>query len=124
MAGAEAEGRRAVKRGLEVFDRLELGAYRGGDAVLGLATDSRFEFQIQLSPVLALAPGAAGIVGIEPDVREDPVHPVDRTDAFLDRGAAVGVLFRAEDASDSEFLDKLIPDRPAFIEDETGGHTA
>jgi predicted amidohydrolase YtcJ len=23
-----------------------------------------------------------------------------------------------------EFLDKLIPDRPAFIEDETGGHTA
>ena len=23
-----------------------------------------------------------------------------------------------------EFLDQLFPDRPAFIEDETGGHTA
>jgi predicted amidohydrolase YtcJ len=30
----------------------------------------------------------------------------------------------APDTLSREFLDKLIPDRPAFIEDETGGHTA
>ena len=39
-------------------------------------------------------------------------------------GAGFSVPAMAPETLTREFLDQLIPDRPAFIEDETGGHTA
>lgn len=39
-------------------------------------------------------------------------------------GAGFSVPAMAPETLTRQFLDELIPDRPAFIEDETGGHTA
>ncbi|MCO4821197.1 MAG: amidohydrolase [Flavobacteriaceae bacterium] len=39
-------------------------------------------------------------------------------------GAGFSVPAMSPETLTREFLDELIPDRPAFIEDETGGHTA
>ena len=41
---------------------------------------------------------------------------------FIGTGFSVPAM--APETLTREFLDELIPDRPAFIEDETGGHTA
>ncbi len=48
-------------------------------------------------------------------------YPDDR-EWFIATGWTMPAL--AKETLTREFLDKLIPDRPAFIEDETGGHTA
>jgi predicted amidohydrolase YtcJ len=48
-------------------------------------------------------------------------YPEDR-EWFIGTGWSLPVM--APETLTREFLDKLIPDRPAFIEDETGGHTA
>jgi predicted amidohydrolase YtcJ len=48
-------------------------------------------------------------------------YPDDR-EWFVATGWTMPAL--APETLTREFLDKLIPDRPAFIEDETGGHTA
>jgi predicted amidohydrolase YtcJ len=48
-------------------------------------------------------------------------YPDDR-EWFVATGWTMPAL--AKETLTREFLDKLIPDRPAFIEDETGGHTA
>ncbi|MEH6519390.1 MAG: amidohydrolase [Halioglobus sp.] len=48
-------------------------------------------------------------------------YPEDR-EWFIATGWTMPVF--APETLTREFLDKLIPDRPAFIEDETGGHTA
>ncbi|MDA9982464.1 amidohydrolase [Gammaproteobacteria bacterium] len=48
-------------------------------------------------------------------------YPDDR-EWFIGTGWSLPVM--APETLTREFLDELIPDRPAFIEDETGGHTA
>ena len=48
-------------------------------------------------------------------------YPKDR-DWFIATGWTMPAF--APETLTREFLDQLIPDRPAFIEDETGGHTA
>jgi hypothetical protein len=48
-------------------------------------------------------------------------YPDDR-EWFIATGWTMPAL--APETLTREFLDRLIPDRPAFIEDETGGHTA
>jgi len=48
-------------------------------------------------------------------------YPKDR-EWFIATGWTMPAM--APETLTREFLDKLIPDRPAFIEDETGGHTA
>ncbi|MFC2094038.1 amidohydrolase [Bacteroidota bacterium] len=48
-------------------------------------------------------------------------YPKDR-EWFIGTGFSVPVM--SPETLTREFLDKLIPDKPAFIEDETGGHTA
>ena len=48
-------------------------------------------------------------------------YPKDRK-WFIATGWTMPVM--APETLTREFLDKLIPDRPAYIEDETGGHTA
>ena len=48
-------------------------------------------------------------------------YPDDR-EWFIATGWTMPAL--APETLTREYLDKLIPDRPAFIEDETGGHTA
>ena len=48
-------------------------------------------------------------------------YPDDR-EWFVATGWTMPVM--APETLTREFLDQLIPDRPAFIEDETGGHTA
>jgi predicted amidohydrolase YtcJ len=48
-------------------------------------------------------------------------YPEDR-EWFIGTGWSLPVM--APETLTRQFLDELIPDRPAFIEDETGGHTA
>ena len=48
-------------------------------------------------------------------------YPADR-EWFVATGFTVPAM--SSDTLTRQFLDELIPDRPAFIEDETGGHTA
>ena len=48
-------------------------------------------------------------------------YPDDR-EWFIGTGWSLPVM--SPDTLTRQFLDELIPDRPAFIEDETGGHTA
>ena len=48
-------------------------------------------------------------------------YPDDR-EWFIATGWTMPAM--ARETLTREFLDQLIPDRPAFIEDETGGHTA
>ena len=48
-------------------------------------------------------------------------YPEDR-EWFIGTGFTVPAM--SSETLTRQFLDKLIPDRPAFIEDETGGHTA
>jgi len=48
-------------------------------------------------------------------------YPEDR-EWFIGTGWTMPAM--SKETLTREFLDKLIPDRPAFIEDETGGHTA
>lgn len=48
-------------------------------------------------------------------------YPADR-EWFISAGFTIPAM--SPETLTREFLDKLIPDRPAFIEDETGGHTA
>jgi predicted amidohydrolase YtcJ len=48
-------------------------------------------------------------------------YPEDR-EWFIAAGFTIPAM--SPETLTREFLDKLIPDRPAFIEDETGGHTA
>jgi predicted amidohydrolase YtcJ len=48
-------------------------------------------------------------------------YPDDR-EWFIGTGWSMPVM--APETLTRQFLDELIPDRPAFIEDETGGHTA
>jgi predicted amidohydrolase YtcJ len=48
-------------------------------------------------------------------------YPAD-LEWFIGTGFSVPAM--SPETLTREFLDKLIPDRPAFIEDETGGHTA
>ena len=48
-------------------------------------------------------------------------YPVDR-EWFVAAGFTIPAL--SKETLTRQFLDELLPDRPAFIEDETGGHTA
>ena len=48
-------------------------------------------------------------------------YPEDR-EWFIAAGFTIPAL--SKETLTRQFLDELIPDRPAFIEDETGGHTA